>query len=100
LLCRPRKSCLSYPSEDDDDVEEEADEVVPDGVEEVELARINLEQKERELKLIFDDIIKLSHPNDVSGDDGPAKEGELWMVTGGRATLVCYHRPLTCYILC
>lgn len=85
---KPRKSCLSYPSEDDDDVEEEADEVVPDGVEEVELAKINLEQKERELKLIFDDIIKLSHPNDASGDDGPAKEGELWMVTGGRATLV------------
>ena len=46
--CRPRKSSLSFPVEDDEDVEEEADEVVPDGVEEVELAKINLEKRERE----------------------------------------------------
>lgn len=85
---KPRKSSLSYPSEDDDDVEEEADEVVPDGVEEVELAKINLEQKEREQKLILDDIMKLSLCTEASCDQGPEKEAEFWMITGGRSTLV------------
>ncbi|KAM1331699.1 hypothetical protein ACFX2H_043830 [Malus domestica] len=33
MYFRPRKSSLSLPAEDDEDVEEEADEVVPDGVE-------------------------------------------------------------------
>lgn len=85
---RPRKSSLSYPAEDDGDVEEEADEVVPDGVEEVELAKINLEQKEREHKLILNDIRKLSLYSDTSGDPLSRKEVDLWMVTGGRSTLV------------
>ncbi|KAA8538196.1 hypothetical protein F0562_027804 [Nyssa sinensis] len=87
-LPKPRKSSLSYPAEDDDDVEEEADEVVPEGVEEVELARVNLEQKEREQKLLFDDIRKLSLFADTSGDMHPEKEGDLWMITGGISTLV------------
>uniref|UniRef100_A0A803LK69 FMP27/BLTP2/Hobbit GFWDK motif-containing RBG unit domain-containing protein n=1 Tax=Chenopodium quinoa TaxID=63459 RepID=A0A803LK69_CHEQI len=85
---KPRKSSLTYPSEDDDDVEEEADEVVPDGVEEVELARIKLEHKEREQKMLLDDIMKLSLGNDASVDQIPEKEGELWMISGGRSTLV------------
>ncbi|KAF7139251.1 hypothetical protein RHSIM_Rhsim07G0212900 [Rhododendron simsii] len=89
-LPKPRKSCLSYPAEDDEDVEEEADEVVPDGVEEVELARIKLEHKEREQKLVLDDIRKLSTYVDPSGDVCLEKEGDLWMITGGRSALV--HR--------
>ncbi|KAH7846573.1 hypothetical protein Vadar_015665 [Vaccinium darrowii] len=88
-LPKPRKSSLSYPAEDDEDVEEEADEVVPDGVEEVELARIKLEQKEREQKLVLDDIRKLSTYVD-SGDVCLEKEGDLWIITGGRSALV--HR--------
>ncbi|KDP41499.1 hypothetical protein JCGZ_15906 [Jatropha curcas] len=84
---KPRKSNLSYLTEDDEDVEEEADEVVPDGVEEVELAKVNLEQKEREQKLILGDIRKLSL-YESTGDLHPMKEGELWMLTGGRSILV------------
>ncbi|XP_059634339.1 protein SABRE isoform X2 [Cornus florida] len=87
-LPKPRKNSLSYPDEDDEDVEEEADEVVPIGVEEVELARVNLEQKEREQKLILDDIRKLSLSADTSGDLHPEKEGDLWIISGGRSTLV------------
>ena len=84
---RPRKSSLSYAAEDDD-VEEEADEVVPDGVEEVELARIDLEHKEQVQKLILDDIRKLSLYGDTSGDVHPEKEDNLWMIVGGRTILV------------
>ncbi|KAK8943364.1 hypothetical protein KSP40_PGU018540 [Platanthera guangdongensis] len=89
-LPKPRKSSLSYPTDDDDDVEEEADEVVPDGVEEVELARIQLEQKERERKLLLDDIRTLS----ISNDDGSNlnlftdSESDLWMVSCGKLRLV------------
>lgn len=92
---RPRKSSLSFPAEDDEDVEEEADEVVPDGVEEVELAKINLEQREREQKLLLDDIRKLSVRCDTSSDPYPEKEADFWMTAGGRSTLVrnkpCQH---------
>ncbi|XP_062099220.1 protein SABRE [Humulus lupulus] len=87
-LPKPRKSSLSFPAEDDEDVEEEADEVVPDGVEEVELAKVHLEQKEREQKLILNDIRKLSTRCENSGDLYPEKEGDLWMITGARSTLV------------
>lgn len=85
---RPRKSSLSFPTEDDENVEEEADEVVPDGVEEVELARVNLEQKERMQKLIMDDIRKLSLCTDISGDQTPKKDDDQWMIIGGRSALV------------
>ncbi|XVF36567.1 hypothetical protein REPUB_Repub19eG0068700 [Reevesia pubescens] len=84
---KPRKSSLSCPGEDDEDVGEEADEVVPDGVEEVELAKITLEQKEREQKLLLNDIKKLSLHCDSSGDH-LEKEGDWWMVNGGRSILV------------
>ena len=87
MWSRPRRS-LSFPAEDDEDVEEEADEVVPDGVEEVELAKINLEQKERDQKLILDDIRKLSLRCDSLGDLCPEKEGDLWMIAGARPMLV------------
>ncbi|GER37363.1 Golgi-body localisation protein domain [Striga asiatica] len=87
-LPKPRKSSLSYSAEDDEDVEEEADEVVPDGVEEVELAKVELEQKERVQRLIFDDIRKLSLQGDTFGDPQAEMEVDLWMVTNGRFTLV------------
>ncbi|CAH9065797.1 unnamed protein product [Cuscuta epithymum] len=84
---KARKASLSYPVEDDD-VEEEADEVVPYGVEEVELAKINLEQEERAVMLILDDIRKLSIQNDVCAEECLEKEFEPWMVTSGRSILV------------
>ncbi|CAN4092319.1 unnamed protein product [Withania somnifera] len=87
-LPKPRKVSLSYPAGDDEDVEEEADEVVPDGVEEVELARVNLEQKERVQKLIQDDIRKLSLYNDASAERNLVKEYDLWIITCGRSILV------------
>ena len=62
--------------------------VVPDGVEEVELAKINLEKKEREQMLLLDDIRKLSLWCDTMGDQHLEKEGNLWMIVGGRAMLV------------
>ncbi|PKU72499.1 hypothetical protein MA16_Dca014542 [Dendrobium catenatum] len=89
-LPKPRKSSLSYPADDDDDVEEEADEVVPDGVEEVELARIQLEQKERERKLFLDDIRTLSVTNDIGGDLTlfTDRDSDLWMVSCGKLRLI------------
>lgn len=69
--------------------------MVPDGVEEVELARIKLEHKERDQKMLLDDIVKLSLGNDTSGKLVPEKEGELWMISGGKSTLVRYQIPST-----
>ncbi|XP_061345729.1 protein SABRE-like [Gastrolobium bilobum] len=87
-LPKPQKSSLSLSVEDDEVVEEEADEVVPDGVEEVELAKINLEKKEREQKLLLDDIRKLSVWCDPSRDVHQEKEADLWMIGCGSAMLV------------
>ncbi|KAL1194358.1 Protein SABRE [Cardamine amara subsp. amara] len=86
-LPKPRKSSLQCPTEDED-VEEEADEVVPYGVEEVELAKINLEEKERERKLLLDDIRKLSLCSDNMDDTHMEREGELWMISTKRSILV------------
>ncbi|KAL0718645.1 hypothetical protein Bca4012_067968 [Brassica carinata] len=86
-LPKPRKSSLQCPTEDED-VEEEADEVVPYGVEEVELAKINLEEKERARKLLLDDIRKLSHCSDSMDDTHMEREGELWMISTRKSTLV------------
>jgi len=95
LSSRPRKNSLSYPTDDDEDIEEEADEVVPDGVEEVELARISIEQRERERKLVLDDIRTLSFTNDIPGESTcPENDGELWMITGGKSTLVGFSLPI------
>lgn len=89
LFFRPQKSILSYPTEDDD-IEEEVDEVVPDGVEEVELARIDLEQKEREIKLLIDDIRSIESSSNISMDLclQSENESEMWMITGKKSTLV------------
>lgn len=90
LSCRrPRKNSLQYPS-DDEDIEEEADEVVPDGVEEVELAKITLEQREREIKLLLDDIRSLIGNGDNGTDHcHSAEKGDcFWMINNGKASLV------------
>lgn len=62
--------------------------MVPDGVEEVELEKVNLERKERVQRLILDDIRKLSQRGDISGDSHPEMEMDLWMIACGRSTLV------------
>ncbi|KAK8919195.1 hypothetical protein KSP39_PZI021895 [Platanthera zijinensis] len=89
-LPKMEKNCLSYPSEDDDDIEEEADVVIPYGIEEVELSRINLEQVERERSLLLDDIRILSINTDVSFDP-PVSQGicdNLYKVLGEKPILV------------
>jgi hypothetical protein len=62
--------------------------VVPDGVEEVELAKIDVEKKEREQNLLLDDMKKLSFWCDPAKDMQLEKEPELWMIYGGIAMLV------------
>ncbi|XP_015690856.2 protein ABERRANT POLLEN TRANSMISSION 1-like isoform X2 [Oryza brachyantha] len=90
---KPQKSNLSYPldnDDDDDDIGEESDAVVPDGVEEVELAKIDVEIKERERKILLDDIRTLSVGNEISADETqtPKSNDATWIVTGSRASLV------------
>lgn len=89
MSSRPPKSSHSCPSDDNEDSEDEADELVPEGVEEVDLARINLEQKRRERKLLLGDIKTLTTATDISdGTDLSLENGDLWMVVGGKSTLV------------
>ncbi|XP_027941249.1 protein SABRE-like [Vigna unguiculata] len=85
---KPRKSSMTLFADDDEDKEEEADEIVPDGVEEVELEKINLERKERDQNLIRDDIRKLCLWHDVSRNSHPEEEASLWMIDGGIGKLV------------
>ncbi|KAL9684811.1 hypothetical protein QQ045_022252 [Rhodiola kirilowii] len=85
---KPRKSGLLPPADDDGDAEEVADAVVPEGVEEVEIARINLERTEREKKLAVSDIRKLSCPNDALNEINLENESQLWMINGSRPLLV------------
>ena len=73
--------------------------MVPDGVEEVELAKVNLEEKEREQKLILNDIRKLSLRCEISGDIFLEKEGDLWMISGARPVLVRMNLSLEIYII-
>ncbi|CAN6317258.1 unnamed protein product [Urochloa humidicola] len=89
VLPKPRKNSLQYPS-DDEDIEEEADEVVPDGVEEVELAKIDLEQRVREMKLLLDDRRSLTGTGDSGTDHSySADKGDcLWMINSGKTSLV------------
>lgn len=89
---RTRKSNLCYPLDDDDsDIAEESDAVVPDGVEEVELAKIHVEVKERERKILFDDIRILSTSSELSGDlsQSPKSDDSTSIVTGSKSMLVC-----------
>lgn len=91
-LPKPRKSSLLYHGDDEEGVEEETDEVVPDGVEEVELARVKLEQAERECKLVLADVRTISVTGDflslTETDLSPEKTGSLWMISSGKAALV------------
>ncbi|KAF2617415.1 hypothetical protein F2Q68_00039053 [Brassica cretica] len=80
----PRKSSLHFPTEDDDAV----DEVVPYGNEEVEIAKINLKEKEWEQKLLLDDIQILSHYSDNMEDTHVEKEGDSWMISSRKSILV------------
>ncbi|CAJ1971663.1 unnamed protein product [Sphenostylis stenocarpa] len=85
---KPKKSSMTLFAEDDEENEEAADEVVPDGVEEVELEKINVEKKERVQNLILDDIRKLSLWHDLSRNSNPQEEADLWIIDGGIAKLV------------
>uniref|UniRef100_A0A1J3J5Z2 FMP27/BLTP2/Hobbit GFWDK motif-containing RBG unit domain-containing protein n=1 Tax=Noccaea caerulescens TaxID=107243 RepID=A0A1J3J5Z2_NOCCA len=88
-LPKPQNDSFKLSGEEDDEVEEEIDEVVPDGVEEVELAKVELEHKERDRMLLLDDIRKLTQNESNSGSITLEKETEiLWMITGGRPILV------------
>ncbi|RLN43194.1 protein SABRE isoform X1 [Panicum miliaceum] len=84
------KGLVEINSSDDEDIEEETDEVVPDGVQEVELAKINLEQKDRERKLLLDDIRSLTGNWDKGTDQFHSVEkGDcLWMINCGKTSLV------------
>ncbi|KAK9070488.1 hypothetical protein SSX86_010890 [Deinandra increscens subsp. villosa] len=91
LLAKPpkcQKTSVLKAAEDDEEIEEEGDEVVPDGVEEVDVERVNLEQKERAQNLLYDDIRRLAIPSDTAVDVSLEKEGDMWVVTGGRSILV------------
>ncbi|CAI0464014.1 unnamed protein product [Linum tenue] len=87
-LPKPKKNSLSLPTEDEEDMDEEADAVVPDGVEEVELARIDFERAEQVLKVLFDDIRSLSLHCGTSPDSSARTEDDFWMITGERSALV------------
>lgn len=97
IICRPHNNSMVYPSDDDGNDEseetgEEADEVVPDGVEEVELAKIKLEERERETKVLIDDIrALLSRAANTSAHVPPALQSDdniSWVVTGSTTLLV------------
>ncbi|KFK32806.1 hypothetical protein AALP_AA6G290500 [Arabis alpina] len=87
-LPKPQHDSLKLSGEDDDEVEEEIDEVVPDGVEEVELAKVELEHKERDKMLLLNDIRKLTQNESNSGSVTLEKENDFWMITSGRQKLV------------
>ncbi|XP_010440972.1 PREDICTED: protein KINKY POLLEN isoform X2 [Camelina sativa] len=87
-LPKAHNDSLKLSGEEDDEVEEEIDEVVPDGIEEVELAKIELEKKERDRMSLLDDIRKLTQSESNSGNINLEKESDFWMITGGRPVLV------------
>jgi phage tail tube protein FII len=87
-LPKAHNDSLKLSGEEDDEVEEEIDEVVPDGIEEVELAKIELEAKERDRMMLLDDIRKLTQNESNSGNINLEKESDFWMISGGRPVLV------------
>ncbi|CAF2277031.1 unnamed protein product [Brassica napus] len=88
-LPKPQNDSLKLSGEEEDEGEEEIDEVVPDGVEEVELAKVELEHKERDKMLLLDDIRKLTQKESNSRNKSLEKETDiLWMITCGRPILV------------
>ncbi|KAJ3673403.1 hypothetical protein LUZ60_006777 [Juncus effusus] len=94
---KPQNNYLTYPSEEEgedneDSREEESDEVVPDGIEEVELAKIKLEKRDRETKVLIDDIRTLSSLSvaDVATESGSKLEDN----GSNNGTIVLCSRPL------
>ena len=57
----------------------------------MELAKIHVEVKERERKILFDDIRILSTGSEVSGDpsQSPKSDDATSVVTGSKSVLVC-----------
>ncbi|KAL7583710.1 hypothetical protein Lser_V15G44672 [Lactuca serriola] len=84
---KPQKSSIPKSAEDDEEMEEEAYEVVSAGIEEVELERVKLEQKERTQNLLYEDIRNLSFPSDTAVDVLSEKEGDILVVTTARPIL-------------
>lgn len=68
--------------------------MVPDGIEEVELARIRLEQAQRECRLLFRDLRTLRHHglcDDLSSFNSSTSDDDgLWMISSPRSTLVSW----------
>ncbi|KAL4556533.1 hypothetical protein LXL04_039189 [Taraxacum kok-saghyz] len=77
---KPQKSSVPNSAEEDEEMEEEAYEAVPAGIEDVELERVKLEQKERIQNLLYDDIRNLSLPCDTVVDVPPEKDGDMLVV--------------------
>lgn len=68
--------------------------MVPDGIEEVELARIRLEQAQRDFRLLFRDLRTIGL-NDLSGDfrsftSSTSDDEGLWMLSCPRSALVSW----------
>lgn len=84
-------------SDDNEDVGDEFDQLVPDGVEEVDLAKINLEQRRREHKLLLSDVKVLGVTTDITdGTDSSPDKFDLWMVEGSKLTLVRSQTKSVC----
>ncbi|KAJ0735220.1 putative FMP27, GFWDK domain-containing protein [Helianthus annuus] len=81
------KKSKAAAEDDDEEIEEEGDEAVPDGVEEVDIERVNLEHKERAQNLLYDDIRQLAIPTDTAVD-AVENEGDMWMVQKLRKEVV------------
>eukprot|EP00250_Pteridium_aquilinum_P012865 c20993_g1_i1 orf=354-8423(+) len=87
-LPKPRKYFSLHGGDEEDDIEEETDEVVPDGVPEVELARIKLEETERELKLLSADLKTVNKDNCDFNTTETDQDMKPWMMHCGKRTLV------------
>ncbi|XP_074579905.1 protein SABRE-like [Curcuma longa] len=76
-------------SDVNEDIGDEFDRLVPDGVEEVDLAKINLEKRIREHKLLLSDVKVLGITTDkTDGADPSPDKFDLWMVEGSKPTLL------------
>jgi hypothetical protein len=74
---------------DEDNIEEVTDEVVPDGVPEVEHARMKLQESERGLKLLLADIKIIKQATFETGEvDRSLWDTRLWMMECGNRKLV------------
>ncbi|KAI5072700.1 hypothetical protein GOP47_0012806 [Adiantum capillus-veneris] len=88
-LPKPRRYFSLHGGDEEEDAEEETDEVVPDGVPEVELARIKLEEAERALKLLSADLKAVNQGFSAFKDehDEEMKERGPWMMHCEKQTL-------------